>query len=145
MNVEQLNEALLKANWDQVFQSNKGNIDTAYDKWLAVFRSIVGSSIPHKNVVIRPNDNSWMNGSVRRAMRKRDRLLKQYSRNKPALCWEKYRLQRNLVVSLIRKAKSQYDKNINETLLDPTLSPKKWWYIVKYNSLNKMFAIFNVK
>lgn len=39
-----------------MFLDNEGSIDTSYDEWLAVFRTIVESVIPHKNVVIRPYD-----------------------------------------------------------------------------------------
>lgn len=57
-----------------MFLDNEGSIDTSYDEWLAVFRTIVESVIPHKNVAIRPYDHFMnygrMNGSVRRrAMR----------------------------------------------------------------------------
>ena len=37
---------------------------------------------PEKQVVIRPHDKPWMDGNVRRAIRKRNRLLKRYSRHK---------------------------------------------------------------
>lgn len=81
--------------------------------------------------MIRPNDKPWMNGDIRRAIRKRDRLLKVYTRYKCPSKWENYRVQRNLVVHLIRKAKLDYNHKINEQLSNPITSAKKWWNIVK--------------
>ena len=58
--------------------------------------------------MIRSGDKSWMNGAIRRAIRKRDRLLKAYTKFKSSFKWEKYRIDRNLVVKLNRKAKLDY-------------------------------------
>ena len=58
--------------------------------------------------MIRPGDKPWMDGAIRRVIRKRDRLLKAYTKFKSSSKWEKYRINRNLVVKLIRKAKLDY-------------------------------------
>jgi hypothetical protein len=66
-----------------------------------------------------------MNGLIRQAIRRRDRLLKR------VLSWERYRIQRNLVVKLIRRAKMEHQRKINTLLADPSTSAKKWWGISK--------------
>ena len=58
----------------------------------------------HKKVIIRPREKPWMTCQIRTAVRKRDRLLKTYSKCKSPTSWDRYRVQRNLVVSLVRKA-----------------------------------------
>ena len=89
--------------------------------------SIVESFIPRKNVTVRPRDKPWMTNEIRRAIRRRDRLLKAHSRCKSNGSWERYRVQRNLVVSLIRIAKIDYNVKINQALCDPLISAKRWW------------------
>lgn len=108
-------------DWNDIFIDNlvNINIDILYDKWISLFLSIIDSFIPSRMVTIRPRDKPWMNGVIRRAMNKRNRLLNNFSKNKSLFNWEKYRVQRNFVVSLIRKAKLDCDHKINEILSNP--------------------------
>ena len=75
-----LNNALLDANWDEIFCVMTDDVDELYEQFSSLFLSIVESFIPHKNVTIPPRDKPWMTSEIRRAIRKRDRLLKVYSR-----------------------------------------------------------------
>ena len=131
--VDVLNDSLAAADWDSTLSSSGSelNIDTINEQWFSLFHKIVSFHIPHKSVVIRPRDKFWMNGTIRSAIRKRNRLLKAFFRTKLASCWEKYRRQRNLVVHLIRLAKSAHEKKINDLLSDPSTSLKMWWRITK--------------
>ena len=72
-----------------------------------------------------------MNSKIRNAIRKRNRLLKFYCRRKNSITWERYRLQRNLAMTLIRSCKAKYFEKLNTKLQDPKLGTKKWWGIVK--------------
>ena len=76
-------------------------IDSVYDKWLNLLNYIIDVYIPNRRVTIRPKDKPWMNSLIRRAIRKRDRLLKRFGKNKIPSNWERYRAQRNFVVKLI--------------------------------------------
>ena len=118
-------------DWNDVFDATPFDIDVIYQRFFSLFVSTVESFIPHKNVTIRPRDKPWMTGQIRRSIRKRDRLLKTYSKRKLLVSWDRYRVQRNLVVCLVRKAKINYNIKINQTLSDPAISSKKWWGIVK--------------
>ena len=95
-----------------------------------MFSSIVDRYIPKKNVMICPGDKPWMNGAIRRAIRKRNRLLKSYTKFKSSSKWEKYRINRNLVIK-IRKAKLDYQQKTNEMLSNLATSAKKWWNVAK--------------
>ena len=91
----------------------------------------------HEKVIIRPRDKPWMTGHICKAVQKRDRLLKTYSKYKSPTSWHRYSVQRNLVVSLVRKAKINYNTKTNQALSDPAISSKKWWRIVKSMHGNK--------
>ena len=88
-------------------------------------------------MIIRPRDKPWLTGQIRKAVQKRDRLLKTYSKYKSPTSWDRYSVQRNLVVSLVRKAKINYNTKTNQALSDPAISSKKWWRIVKSMHGNK--------
>ena len=101
-----------------------------YD-WFSSFLRIVKEHIPCKTVVIRPKDKPWMNSGVRKAIRKRNRLLKVHTKRNSLSSWEKYWSQRNFTTALVRSSKSQYYANFNNKLQDPDTSSKEWWGIVK--------------
>ena len=83
------------------------------------------------SLLIRPRDKPWMNGAIRKATRKRNRLLKLFNKSTTQSAWEKYRQQRNFTTSLIRKNKVKYFEEVDLKLRDPCTVPKKWWGIVK--------------
>ena len=90
----------------------------AYQKWYSQFRHIVERFIPLKIVPIRPKDKPWMTGEIRLAIRKRDCYLRKYNNNKLSVAWERYREQRNQIVSLIQCAKKAYFDKVNHDLSD---------------------------
>ena len=55
----------------------------------------------------------------------RDRRLKTYSKRKSTTSWDRYRVWRNLVDSLVRKAKINYNTKTNLAFGDPAISSKK--------------------
>jgi hypothetical protein len=140
VDVAGLNTALNVVNWDSAFNGHNETIDCIYDKWINLFNSIVDVYIPIKHVTIRPKDKPWMNGSIRTAIRKRDRLLSVYSKHKNTIRWERYRIQRNLVVSLIRQAKCDYFSKVNSDLGNHAISSKKWWKLSKSLLSNKFHS-----
>ena len=81
-----------------------------------------------------------MTGQIRQGIRKRDRLLKIYSKRKSPVSLDRYRVQRNLVVCLVRKTKINYHIKINQALSDPSISSKKWRGIVKSLYGNKCYS-----
>ena len=81
-----------------------------------------------------------MTGQIHRSICKHDRLLKIYSKRKSLVSWDHYRVQRNLVVCLLRKVKINYNIKINQALSDPAIFSKTWWGIVKSLYGNKCYS-----
>ena len=110
--------------------------------FFCILLNTVESFMPHEKVIIRPRDKPWMTGQIPKAVQKRDRLLKTYSKsvNHRPTSWDSYRVQRNLVVSLVRKAKINYNIKTNQALSDPAISSKKWWCITKSIYGNKCYS-----
>ena len=82
---------------------NIDDIDNLYAEWFKCFYQVLLKHVPHRTVTIRPRDKPWVNSEIRRAIRKRNRLLKYYCRHKSPEAWEIYRRQRNFTTILIRK------------------------------------------
>lgn len=122
--------ALMNVHWDDVFV-DVDDVDTLYNRWLDCFRLVLQTYVPNRTVVIRPQDKPWINSEVRRAIRKRNRLLKTFCHYKNPETWELYRQQRNFTTSLIRRRKLSYYSYLNEKLQHSSLGPKKWWGIIK--------------
>ena len=67
-----------------------------------------------------------MNGESRRAIRKRNRLLKIHSRSLSAETWERYRAQRKFHM-LTNNTKKNYYVKLNSQLSYPMINTKNWW------------------
>ena len=67
-----------------------------------------------------------MNSDIRRAIRKRNRLYRKVKSGRADVLHD-YRRSRNLVVSLIRKSKLEYEQRLLSTLSGETCSSKLWW------------------
>ena len=119
---------------------NTDNIDDLHCKWYETFREALEFSIPNRIVTIRPRDIPWMSSDIRKAIRKRNRLLKYFCRHKSPRAWENYRVQRNLTTFLIRTAKTKYYTNLSDKLQDPKIGQKKWWGIIKSLYGNKIHS-----
>ena len=83
-------------------------------------------SIPNKMVTIRPRDPPWMNNTIRRAIREKNkyRSAKRINTND---AWIRYRVSRNKVTDLVRNSKTDYFKNLASSLNQGNLSSKQWW------------------
>ena len=58
----------------------------------------MGGGVAFFTVTIRPNDKPWMDGKVRLAIRRRDRLLRIHNIRPSPVTRESYRVQRNIVM-----------------------------------------------
>ena len=93
----------------------------------------VNSSIPHKNVTIRPSDKPWYDSEIRRYSRKRDRQKQKAVRTSTQSDWTKYKTLRNKVNNLKRHAKESFNNNLELSLLTNLSNKKKeFWKIVKH-------------
>ena len=87
--------------------------------------------IPNKTFIVRPHDLPWMNGSIKKKIRKRNRLYKKYKRNKTVQHFEKYKRAKKDVIQCLRKSKKEYTESSAEKLKMPNLSPSDYWKTLK--------------
>ena len=96
VDLDGLNSTLSSVVWNDVFDAALFNTLTLFIKDVFLYR----------NLIIRPRDKPWMTGHICQSIRKRHRLLKIHSKCKPPVSWDRYRVQRNLVVCLVGEAKT---------------------------------------
>jgi hypothetical protein len=90
---------------------------------------IARQSIPTKTITVR--DKPWFNNEIRKEIRLRDRLRKnvfKFGRESDTL---KYQKQRNKVNNMKKKAKQNFESNLDNILLNNSTNPKTYWKIMK--------------
>ena len=106
-------------------------------------------SIPNKIVTIRPNENPWITGHIKRLIRKRKRTFKKYKKTSNMFLLEKYKTLRNRVVNEIRKSKKEYFDKLEGLLSSASSNSKLFWKTSKQvlktcrNSTNVPNLIYN--
>ena len=95
---------------------------------LAKCKNVLNRTAPLKQKHVRANNSPFINKTILKAIMKRTRLKNKFikyrcERNKRA-----YNAQRNLCVSLVRKAKKEYFDNLD---LRNVTDNKKFWKTVK--------------
>ena len=101
------------------------DIDDMLSSWELLFDTALDSNCPWRvRRVTKAREPPWLDGSVTKQLRERDRLLKIAKRSQDPADWESYKAARNKAVSLLRRAKSQFFKT---TLEHNNNNPKGIW------------------
>ena len=112
-------EMIEEFDWNGIMTDD---INDSWARWHSSFMGIMLECVPRKVLPSRRN-LPWLNKNIRSAMGKRNTLFKKTGYS------AKFRSARNRVISLIRRAKTSYFKNLNPR------DSKKFWKAVKF--LNK--------
>jgi hypothetical protein len=135
-NFDTFRQKLDEVPWDQCLESNDPN--QACDTWTQMMTQVVKDNIPHKEVTVRPGENHWYNGYLRRLCRKQKRDHKMWTRNKSPTTRETYRVSRNKYFEEVDRLKLEHEESLSETLAtESKTNPKKWWAVAKDTMGNK--------
>ena len=80
---------------------------------------------------VRPKNLPWFNSSIRKLMRKRNRLYKKYKLNKTAERYEAFKKLRNDVTAHLRKSKKEYFESLACKFKPSSLSSSDYWKTLK--------------
>lgn len=136
-----MNNALLNIDWLNL--STLQDPDTFNSFIIDSITEQVNSFIPTKIITVRPNDKPWMNNTIRLKMRQRNRIHRKAKIINTPHYWERFRYLRNETLDLIRAAKKNYIKKLENCLNENSVPPDKWWKIAKSitNFTNKSSSI----
>ena len=102
------------------------NID--YDNFIKTFLTVLDKHAPIKKKYLRANHANFVTKQLRKAIMKRSKLRNDFLKDRNDASQSAYRKQRNLCVTLLRKAKKQYFSNLEPKLITDN---KKFWNSVK--------------
>ena len=94
--------------------------------------TVLNKQAPLKFRFLRHNNNPFMNKEVRKAIMKRSQLKNRYNKNRNYENLYLYKKQRNCCISLLRKIKTNYFKNVK--VQDITENKNFWKTIRPYFS-----------
>ena len=83
-----------------------------YSEFEKAFLPVLNKQVPLKTKFLRHNNNPFMTKELRKAIMKRSQLKNTYNKNHNYVNWYLYKKQRNFCVSLLRKTKKNYFKNV---------------------------------
>ena len=81
--------------------------------------------------MIRENDKPWFTSELRKEIRKRDRFRKCALKSKKDSDVQKYKRQRNRVNDLKKLAKENFEKRLDNIILENTSNSKTYWKLMK--------------
>ena len=81
---------------------------------------VLNQHAPLKTVRIKKKPAPWITTSIRNEMDVRNKLFKVFKKNKLTVSWEAFKVQRNRVTSLQRKAKKQYFHRLLKNNVHPS-------------------------
>jgi hypothetical protein len=111
--------------WDRLI--HKSHLNDAVSIVSDEILKAAGNNIPNKFIVVRSEDPPWMNGAVRKKIRKRKRLHRRAKNKDTQEAWENFRRARNDCVNKIKMAKTEYFENQRDSLDSSDIPIKKWW------------------
>ena len=115
-------DLLFEANWDSILDSS--DIDNSWRKWQNTFLDIMKKCIPRK--IVSPRKHlPWITQNILKAMKLRNSLLKAFKRTNNHLRFMKYKECRNRITCELRKAKSNYFRNLHVSDM------KTFWRLMK--------------
>lgn len=120
---------LSSTNWNEHLSHD--NIDIAANIIAETILSAASHSIPNKLVTIRPTDIPWINNSIRRMIRKRNKLHKKAKSSNTTTNWANFRQSRNDTTKLIRQTKATYQQKLIDKANARDTPVKEWYKIAK--------------
>ena len=84
----------------------------SYSEFEKAFLTVLNKQAPLKTKFIRHNNNPFITKELQKAIMKRSQLKNTYNKNQNHENWYLYKKQRNFCVSLLRKTKRNYFKNV---------------------------------
>ena len=100
------------------------DVEDMYSAWECLFKSLIDSHLPIKRKRLRKQTHPWLDNSVLRMMRTRNKANKKAIRTGLTEDWQKYRRLRNQVTSSSRKNRKAYFTN---KLRENRANPKAYW------------------
>ena len=115
-----------KIDWSAVIELN--NVNAAVDYFNTMVTDVFDKHAPRIRKIVKGRPCKWLNRELKKEMHNRDRQLRKARKTNSGNDWTRYKSLRNHCNSIIRKAKSNYHKNL---LSENEANPCKFWNAIK--------------
>ena len=119
---------------EELSQVRINNDDDEFNNFLRTCWNTLDRFAPRKKKYIRGNNALFINKALSREIMKRSNLRNKYLKSRSEEDKQRFRKQRNLCVSLLRKTKRSYYSNLNEKSV---IDNRTFWKTVKPILSNK--------
>lgn len=120
--------AINNSNWNECFIDN--DVDATCNAWNEKFMNIASQYIPHKKVLIRPNDRPWFTSELRKMRRKVIRLYDKAKTKQNDYHWSNYKNFNKEYHLSLDQAESKYYERLNISLRSEK-NTRGWWSTIK--------------
>ena len=103
------------------------DVNVAWEAWIREFKRICDKHAPCKMLRVKQRTNSWFSKHILDIIYQRDSLHRRAIRQKSSLLMKKYRITRNKVRSVIKRAKREY---YTQTI-NASSRPRHLWNILR--------------
>ena len=117
---------LRDADWSEVYGTNDVNI--AWKAFYKITSALFDSHAPMINKPVKSKPAPWLTAQIKALMNDRDKLYRKYRRSKLDYDRRAYQDKRNQVNTRLRKARSNYNKDL---LRESSNDPDKFWKTLK--------------
>ena len=128
MDTDKLSQLLIHTDWDSILDQD---VDKAATDFTQTLLAAAAEAIPIKTIRIRAQDKPWVDATLRREIRKRDRLFRLAQRHKTDYHWDNWRRHRNLTTSLNKKLKENHLQSQVNILLLSKKNPHEYHRTLK--------------
>ena len=130
-NPNDLRDELRNVNWDIVY--NEQNPNKAWRSMKETLKENIDRHAPIITKRIKAKRSPWLTDNVKAEMNQRDILHRKFLKSRLANDFNAFKIQRNKVNTLVRKAKKQHNTNL---LTESANDPNRFW-----KSLKKVFPL----
>ena len=102
--------------------------NNGYDNFIKTFLTVLDKHAPIKKKYLRVNHANFVTKQLTKTIMKRSKSYKDFLKDRNDASQSAYKKQRNLCVTLLRKAKKQYFSNLEPKVITDN---KKFWKSVK--------------
>ena len=95
-----------KNPWDSAYIFE--DVDDLWDHWAKLYCQVLDTHAPLKKKWIRADQLLWITPELKREISRRNRLFKKHAKNPTDSSWEKYRKQRNKVITSKKKGMKSF-------------------------------------
>jgi hypothetical protein len=124
--INAINNDLLNADWEQVYNSQSS--DTAYARLKNILMNTLDRYAPLIQKTVKGKPSPWLNNELKRHMNIRDQLHRRAQKSKHNDDWSAYRRKRNFVKNELVRSKRSY---FQSKLVENRSKPDRLWKIIK--------------